>query len=110
MTSQPPAGPPNSSPAAAEAIAVHPVGATAAGAAGAAGELPDLSLTPQQIARQAIVEVHRLLTQAEATLASGDDEQYASAYEQTASSADLVARALWYLRRAQREQEALRTS
>jgi hypothetical protein len=69
-------------------------------AAAAAAPPPAASL---EAAAQAIDAAHRRLDEALAALAAGDGERTGRALERASGCADLVARALWFLRRAARE-------
>ncbi|HEX2033804.1 MAG TPA: hypothetical protein VHS99_06450 [Chloroflexota bacterium] len=63
--------------------------------------------TPVDEARLAIVAARQRLESAITTLAGGDENSVGQAYATTAQCADDVARALWFLRRAEREGETL---
>ena len=61
--------------------------------------------TPTEEAQRAIEETHRVLSEAVEDIASGDEERVARAYELAAGCADHFARALWFLRKAERDRE-----
>ena len=60
-------------------------------------------LPPLDESIRAIEHVRQLLHEAVEHLDSGDDEQLVHAYEKSAESTDLVARALWFLHRVAKE-------
>ena len=60
-------------------------------------------LTPLEESIRAIETTRRLLQEAVEHLDTGDDEQQVYAYEKSAECADHIAKALWFLRRLERE-------
>lgn len=79
-----------------------PPGAAPAGGPNAHHE----ARSPAEEALDAIEDARRLLDEAAGAVATGDDEKIAHAYEIAASCTDHFARALWYLRRVERERQA----
>jgi hypothetical protein len=67
-----------------------------------AGETTAPLLPPVEEAAKAIEEARSVIAQAVAEVASDDVERLTRAYELAAGCADHVARALWFLRRAER--------
>jgi hypothetical protein len=63
--------------------------------------------TPQEEAVRAIEETRAALRDAITSLDTTDDERHAHAYERAAECADHVARALWFLRRVERDQNSV---
>ena len=94
------------------ANAAHGTGRTPA-AASAVDEVRDSAALgdrveaaePVEEAARAIEASRQRLAAAAAAVASGDAEQTARAYDLAGECTDHIARALWYLRRAQRERE-----
>jgi hypothetical protein len=62
--------------------------------------------TPSEEAARAIEEARAVLAEAAADIASDDADRLAHGFELAAGCADHIARALWYLRRAEREKAA----
>ena len=61
--------------------------------------------SPAEAAARSIEEARAVLAEAAADVATGDADRVAHGLELTAGCADHIARALWFLRRAEREQE-----
>jgi|GEM_PF-3782971 len=68
--------------------------------AGTAGALP---AEPREEAIRAMEQARQALDDAVRAMEGTDDEQLARAYELAAGSTDHIARALWFLRRLERE-------
>ncbi len=68
--------------------------------AAASGALP---AEPREEAIHAMEQARQALDQAVRAMEETDDEQLARAYELAAGSTDHIARALWFLRRLERE-------
>ena len=66
---------------------------------------PHAPAAPADAAMRAIEEAHRSFDAAAGVLAGGGDERVDRAQEHTAACTTSIARALWFLRRAQRERE-----
>ena len=75
----------------------------AAGSAAETATAPPAAGVPMDEAAAAIERTRALLADAADALATGDDEQTARAYDLVAGSSDQIARALWFLRRMERE-------
>jgi hypothetical protein len=91
-----------------------PQGAPGAAGAGPAAEVgagePEgrqagPALGPADEAARAIEQARRVLAEAAAAIASGDDARLAAGLDLAASCTDHIARALWFLRRAEHEGE-----
>ena len=67
---------------------------------------PHAPAAPADEALRAIEQAHRYLDEAAGALAAGGDERVAQAQEHTAACTTSIGRALWFLRRAQRERES----
>jgi hypothetical protein len=75
----------------------------AAGSAAETAAAPPAVGVPLDEAAAAIERTRALLADAADALGTGDDEQTARAYDLVAGSSDQIARALWFLRRLERE-------
>jgi hypothetical protein len=71
-------------------------------ARGVAAEATEPRLPPVEEAAKAIEEARSVIAQAVAEVASDDAERLTRAYDLAAGCANHVARALWFLRRAER--------
>lgn len=65
------------------------------------GALLSEALSPVEAAIRAIEDARLRVAEAVAAVASGDEAQLSRAYELTAECTDPIARALWFLRRAE---------
>jgi hypothetical protein len=96
-------GVPQGVPAAAGARPATEPGVTEPGAAAPEGQEAGPALAPADEAARAIEAARRLLAEAAAAIASGDDARLVEGLDLAASFTDHIARALWFLRRAERE-------